>query len=98
MSSGRTLTAYLRRFFRIFAIYAFAAALPFTSRAFPDDLRDRADADRFRERFAPLAAARFFRRLRPPVARGAAPIAERSMLRTAGVCSFQPCWLATVIP
>jgi hypothetical protein len=73
------------RFFLIFAMYAFAAALPFTSRAGFFDFRFfEVEA----ERLAPLARAafeRFFLRLPLPDVR-VAPIAPLSIDWTAGVC------------
>jgi len=73
--------AYFFRFFRIFAMYAFAAAEPFTRRA--EERRDF--FDRFRDLLPPDDAVFAFlrERFRPDAEREAK---ERNMLWTAGVC------------
>lgn len=85
---------HLRRFRRIFAMYAFAAALPFTRRP---ALEPRPRVDEAARRL-PLALRReplvdvgdFFRRRRrdPEPERDAA---GRNIDCTAGVCWAQPC-------
>jgi len=92
--SGFAIGYFLRRF-RIFAIYAFAAALPFTSRA-----ARFATLRTLAFRLAPRAPAAFFfaprRRfcvVRPP----RLPAAFATIERTAAVCIAKP-WLSTPIP
>lgn len=73
-------------------MYAFAAALPFTSRAGFRELLARFFADDFRE--LELADFRDFRRFTEETARfteRAAPNALRMIWTAAGVCWDQPC-------
>lgn len=87
------VSAIYLRFARIFAMYALAAALPFTSRF---KVRVRFFRERPEEvaarvlRFLLVAERERFERRRDVIAR-ATPIPARMIVCAAGVCWFQPC-------